>query len=137
MKTNLENLNGASPLWLLYNSENSPQGAYVEIYRDGQIFYGIDYEIGNAIPMSVYHGRDLRIAIPNHLTTFGYHQLHDHIQQRLAIVIYGMDENWNGSNFVGTLTDDASEALEQLQHESYQGDWDGFDFDETTGEVES
>ena len=130
MKTNLDSLTGQTPLYVQYDRQTNAQDAYVEIHADGTVDYESNSEIGNAVPVSVWHGRIRRIPIPNHLTPTGYQQLHDFIKDELEILINGMDEKWDGSNWVGTLTEEARETLDQLEYASSQGEWDSFDSDE-------
>jgi len=130
MKTNLDSLTGSTPLYVQYDRQTSPQDAFVEIHADGTVNYESNSEIGNAVPVSVWHGRIRRIKIPNHFTATGYQQLHDYLMADLEILINGMDEKWDGSNWVGTLTEGAREILDGLEQDSAMGEWDGFDADE-------
>jgi hypothetical protein len=124
--SNLENLSGKAPLFEQYPGASQPQSAHLEIYPDGKVFYESNSEIGNSIPSDVYHKRVLRISIPNHLSPLGYSQLHAYLKRKLAAIVEGMSEDWDGSNWVGRLSDDAQELLEALEFESHQGHWDDF-----------
>lgn len=127
MKTNIDTLEGTAPLYVQYGGQSQPQGAYVEIHADGSVYYESNGEIGNAVPVSVWHRRVLRITIPNDLTARGYEQLHDAIAEQLEAIIAGMDERWDGNNWVGTITDESREALERLGHQFYTGELDDFE----------
>ena len=130
METNLDTIIGQTPLFCQYGGQYQPQTAHVEIYADGNVIYEYNGEIGNAVPVSVWNGRVRRIVIPNNLSALGYHQLHDYITPELETIIAGMDEKWDGSNWVGTLTEAARESLEALEQQSANGDFEGFDCDE-------
>lgn len=130
MKTNLEQLTGNLPLYLKYDRQTQPQSAHIEIHANGNVFYETNAEIGNAVPVDVWHGKIRRITLPNFLTARGYQQLHDSISEDLELLINGMDERWDGSNWKGTLTDEANEVLERLQFASQNGEWDDFEHDE-------
>lgn len=130
MKTNLDTLTGQTPLHMQYSGQNQPQDAYIEINADGEINFDYNSEIGNAVPMSVWHGQIRRISIPNDLTSKGYAALFESISDELQTLVDGMDDRWDGNNRVGTLTEDAQEALYSLEYESMTGGFDGFDRDE-------
>jgi hypothetical protein len=130
MKTNLDSLTGPTPLYVQYDRQTQPQDAYVEIHADGTINYESNSEIGNAVPVSVWNRRIRRIKIPNHFTATGYQQLHDYLMADLEILINGMDEKWDGNNWVGTLSEEARETLDQLEQASGTGEWEDFETDE-------
>jgi hypothetical protein len=114
MKTNLDTLTGQTPLYMQYGGQHQPQDAYIEIHANGEIHFDYNSEIGNAVPMSVWHGQIRRIAIPNDLTSKGYADLFDYISDLLQILVDGMDDRWDGSNWVGTLTEEAQDTLDWL-----------------------
>lgn len=133
MKTNLEELTGHRPLYNHYGSQTNAQDAFIEIDTDGDVRYDNNGEIGNAIPCTVFNGTTLRIAIPNYLTQDGYKALHEEIKDEIQTVLDGFTEVWDGNNWVGKLTDDAREALEELERKANQGEFEDFDQDEEHG----
>ena len=130
LTTNLDKLTGSLPLYSQYSGQLHAQPAYVEISPDGSISYEYNAEIGNAVPARVWHGVSRRVAIPNDLTARGYAELHAEIADRLQVLVDGMGERWDGSNHVGTLSDEAAEALESLHCDSRNGMWSDLDRDD-------
>lgn len=82
-----------------------------------------DGETRNGTPIRQWHGQARTIDLADHdhsLPTVA--DLEALIngeagQALIARIFAGTDEDWNGSNMVGTWTDDAEDALEELQDE--------------------
>lgn len=106
----------AAPVYHQYPRQTKPQDAYLELDGSGELRVSWDAEIGNAMPMSVWHKRDLRWGIPNTLRGNAIAEFleRDDIQALLARVYDGHHVEWNGSNDVGILTPDAEYASEEL-----------------------
>ncbi|MFT3831320.1 MAG: hypothetical protein QM691_16610 [Opitutaceae bacterium] len=56
-----------------------------------------------------------RIPVPNDLSAKQYQEFFEAISENLATLVAGMGVRWNGHDHVGTLTEDASEALESIR----------------------
>jgi hypothetical protein len=104
----------ALPAYRQYPGQLQPQPGYIEL--DGNSVTA-DYsgEIGNAVPADVWHNRRLRWYINGAMAGSDINNLIDEITPLLEIVHAGHDEDWDGSNWVGVLTDEAQEASEQIE----------------------
>ena len=96
-----------------YSGQINPQRRYIEIDRNGGLHIDWNAEVGNAVPADVYHGIRLRITGEWRSKKSARDFIARH-KENFQRVIDGMGERWNGSNHVGTLTDDARDALDQL-----------------------
>lgn len=98
----------------------------MEIDSSGSIWYYSDPEIGNGVPIDVFNCVARRWRIPHVLTAQGYESLHEDIEEMLQRIADGMSTYWDGRNTVGRLTEDASDArdeLEQFIHNIWQNDY--------------
>lgn len=97
-----------------YPSQNKPQDRYIEVNSDGDIDIDWNAEIGNAVLSDVYHNRVIRIRI--NFTT--KKEAKNFVLENIELfrtLVDGMRTRWNGSNYVGVLTDEASDALADLR----------------------
>ena len=53
-----------APLYHVYPQQLYPQSAFISLDESGTVSADYDGEIGNAVPMNVWHGRTMRFAIP-------------------------------------------------------------------------
>ena len=109
-------------LALHYSGQINPQDTVADIYADGTVYVHADPEIGSGVPSSVWHGIVQRINFGWYVTSKAdarawYRQA----RPLLARLIAGMGDEWDGSNRVGTLTDDARAALESIEYSAF--DW--------------
>lgn len=124
MKTN-ELRKHRAPLLHVYPGRSEPQGAYVEIRPDGDLStdsypeVSADWngEIGNAVPLSVWHGRTLRFRVA---ATVKGTILADFLESEPARALFarikaGYSETLDGSNHKGCLSGDAQDASADLQ----------------------
>lgn len=97
-------VDGTLPCYCQYSGQTSPQDAYVELYFVSDtpiLFASYNSEIGNAIPMYLYHGHAFRWWISNCLTGDQINDLMKEVEpfaEQLAILYYS---EWDGSNNVG------------------------------------
>lgn len=101
-----------------YPGQTQAQGRYIEVFANGKLHISWNAEIGNAVPVRVWnnvtrriHGnwttkQEAREFIANHRADF-------------LTLVNGMGEKWDGSNAVGTLTPEASVALEKIEYAAY------------------
>lgn len=54
-----------APLYHQYHGQTSAQRAFLQLDHDGYVFAAWEAEVGNAVPMNVWKGIDIRIPIPN------------------------------------------------------------------------
>ena len=114
-----------APLYHRFQGQENPQRAYIEIDPQGRTMIAeYDGEIGNAVPMAVYHGRILRLHISPYLRGDVLADIleSDEVQALAQRICAGHETYWDGSNLRGRLSDDARSAFEALQEhlDSYQ-----------------
>jgi hypothetical protein len=113
----IDQLDEADPtqLYQWYPTQSGPQEALVTLDLDtGELGVRYNPEIGNAVPMSVHHGRTLWWTLPAIPTTAGANQLLDGLLPLAQQVVDGAEIVWDGQNNVGRLDSDASAAAEEL-----------------------
>jgi hypothetical protein len=125
--------NGKAPLYLHYERQANPQPAYLWLTEDSQVIVDSTGEIGNAVPMSVWHQRDLRWPVPHDLTPAGIDQILDAVLPLLEELYDHHTVEWDGSNMVGELDDRGrklSDEIDRLLHEEYEraAIWDASDW---------
>ena len=96
------------------SAQINPQKAFIELSEDGTVGVGYSGEIGNAVPVSVWHGVDRRYPISPYLTGDGCNQLIEDAVLLLQRIHDGLSVEWDGSNYIGRLNDDAMDAEEDL-----------------------
>lgn len=108
--------NEERPVFCHYAGQLQPQPAFVQVDEDGRVWAGYYPDIGNAVPMSVWHRQDLRIDINPELSSgeIECFLLDTKIQALIERLVEGHDTEWDGSNWVGVLTEDAQAALDAL-----------------------
>lgn len=112
-----DNLRGEpAPLYCVYPRQTKPQPAYVELNEDGEVSADYNGEIGNAVPMAVWHRRTLRFDVSPRV---GGDDLADFLESDAVVALLerihaGHTVEWDGNNFVGRLTEDAERAAETL-----------------------
>jgi hypothetical protein len=104
------------PLLHRYPQQSSPQPAYLRLTDDGSVDVDWDSEIGGGVPADVWDRRTFRWYFGDPSLT------RDEIDILLALVApliarvhEGHSIEWDGSNYVGYLSDDAVEAEETLE----------------------
>lgn len=115
------------PLLKWYPRQNSPQSAHMEMDENGNVSVSWNAEIGNAVPMTVWNRRTIRVLIHAELTPGDIDELLDDVADLLEAIHAGHTVEWDGSNHVGQLTDDADAALYDLTRaceEAMPTDWD-------------
>ena len=108
---------GVNPLLKQYEGQSSEQEAYLEIDPEANsVEYSYNTEIGSGVPASVWHLQLIRVGgINPYITEQGLADLHADIEDKIARIIAGWSEEFDGSNWIGVLDDDASEALQDLE----------------------
>lgn len=85
------------PVFEQYQGQFEAQPAYISCdLRTGEIWAAANGEIGNAVPMDVYHG-------------------HVRLAARMGPIIDGYESRWDGSNHVANFTEGAQQALYALE----------------------
>lgn len=106
-----------APLFHRYDREINPQGAFVLLSEEGGVSADWNSEIGNGIPATVWHGCDLRFPVSCSVSGSA---LADYLEGEegsslLSRIHQGHSVEWDGSNYVGNLDDDAKAAREELE----------------------
>lgn len=119
IELHLENLNSRAALFNRFEGQTSPQPAFVEMDERGLVSADSSGEIGSAVLESVWHGRTLRFEVPSNIDC---HLLREFLQGECAAVILarihsGHRVEWDGSNMVGHLDDQAIAAADELHRE--------------------
>ena len=91
-----------------------PLKAFLDLDEEGWVTIGPDEEYG-AIPEPVWHNRWIRFGVNNELTIEEIDQLLEEITPLLEAVHAGHWVEWNGSNHVGQLTEEAQQAKEAIE----------------------
>jgi len=102
-----------------YPNQCNPQSRFFDVFWDGRVHVDVNPEIGNSIPCNVYNGIIRRITIPDGYTRCDIKAFYANHRKEFATLVKGMDSEWNGNNYVGTLTENANDALESLQYALY------------------
>lgn len=117
----------AAPVYRSYPQQTSAQPAFIEMDEDGAV--GVDWDgiIGGGVPMDVWHRQTQRWSIPNTLTGAALADFlgREDVQALLYRIHAGHSVEWDGSNHVGRLTQDAvdaSYALERLCETTWDED---------------
>lgn len=107
-----------------YRGQGAPQPCFVELDCDTDtLSAAYNPEIGNGVPVAVWHNRAVRWPIPA-LTAESANGLLAEILPEAERVLAGYECVWDGHNHVGRYTEDAREAIEAVQSQSDR-DWDG------------
>lgn len=102
-------------LYHRYPSQTSPQPAYVALACEtGALTAETDPEIGGAVPFRVWHGHEIRWAIPA-LKADAANELLAAIEPLAQRVCDGYASVWDDHNHVAELDDDAREACDAIE----------------------
>ena len=118
-----------APLYCKLRGQINPQPARIYLYMDGSVCADYSVEIGNGRPADEWNGVTLTWNITPFLSGNKIIELlteDETIVELLGRVYDGHDREWDGSNWVGTLTNDAQDAHDRLVRI----------FDEIDGDVE-
>lgn len=100
------------PVFHQYQGQCFPQTAYLEFdpMLTGEIVLTADYsgEIGNSVPMDVWHNLILRIGIPADVTLKALRDLKkdERMISMLEELREGYDQVWDGNNYAGKFDND-------------------------------
>jgi hypothetical protein len=106
------------PVFYQYQGQCFPQRAYLEIdptkCTKGLICHA-DYsgEIGNGVPMDVWHNRIFRIPVSPEVSRKGLKALETDAKFVALVdqLVDSWEEVWNGNNYVGRFDSDAYHSL--------------------------
>lgn len=97
-----------------FQSQNQCQPAYVELdCETGKLYAYVSGEIGNGVPMRVYHRLSVRWGIEA-LKTDAANALLEEIAPLAQRIVDGFDSGFDGHNIVGSFEKDAEEAEQEI-----------------------
>ena len=97
-------------LYHKYPGQSERQDCYLELDLEAEtLMCDWNCDIGNAVPMAVWHGMVRRYTIPC-LTSAAANALMDEILPIAERIFAGYERVWDGSNNVGRLDEDAADA---------------------------
>lgn len=108
------------PTQCQYAGQNQRQPVVVDIEPD-LIRVHYNAELGNAVPVAVWNGTVQRLTLgplPRYVVKAWLTVHRDDLRKIAA----GLSDHWDGSNMVGDLTEDATELLESLEDEIWNGE---------------
>lgn len=113
----IESPNGKAPVFAQFDGQRQPQQAFIRLNESGSVYADYEGGVGEGLPASVWHGRDARISIRPTVSGKALREMFaDNDFLALARRYYdGLTVEWDGSNNVGTLTEDAKAALEEIE----------------------
>ena len=103
-----------APVFLQYPSNASPQSAYVYLDENGDVWGDPDYQSGT-MSNDVYHNRTLRFQISPCLTGKDLDSLLKEISPLLQEVHDDHSVEWDGSNMVGRISDEAMDSYNKAK----------------------
>lgn len=105
-----------APLYRRFSGQYQPQPAYVSLDEDGNVHADYCGIIGSGQPMDVWHGRTRRWGVNPEVNGDRLADLLESgkVRALLERVHAGHSVEWDGSNYVGRLTDDARGASDDL-----------------------
>jgi hypothetical protein len=115
-RVNITPVADTADLFCLYPGQQEPQSTYIALdIRDGALWASYSGEIGNAIPMNVYHGLVRRYYLPYPMLADVANELMADIMPLAQRVLDGASVEWDGSNRVGRLTLNAADAEAEIE----------------------
>lgn len=113
----IEPLTDPAALYRQYPGQTSPQPAHIELDPATRtLSAGINPEIGNAVPVSIFRGRILRWTLPGApWRADAAARLMAQIAPMAERICDGYEEGWDGSDPVGFYDHDAEDAIEEIR----------------------
>ncbi len=107
----LPDIDARAPLYDRYPREVNPQDAYLWIDLEADTAgWSTNGEIGNAVPVAVWHGVTRRVPCSNTLTGQQIAELTEELRPLIERVCAGGDSEWDGQNWVGAQDDASTDA---------------------------
>ena len=106
---------GEWPVLHTYPQQCQPQGAYITVCSDGEVYADWNAEIGSAVPATVWHGVDMRFSIHPELTVADLDELFEELAPLLEELHKEHSVSHDGSNLVGRVTEEGQELSDQIE----------------------
>jgi hypothetical protein len=107
-----------TPVYSRYPREITPQPAYIEVDLECEtVEADFSGEVGNGgTPMRVYHGLVRRVPVTPYArgSALAAFLESEELQKLVERMIDGFESQWDGNNWIGRLTGDATAAEEEL-----------------------
>lgn len=116
-----------TPIYLRYDGATRPQSAHLDIDLERKrADWEANPEVGNAVPSGVWQRVVVRVGCSPLLSRSRLEGLSADLSPLVDRVCGGGTVEWDGSNRVGVLDDDATEAVAEIERvlESEDGDID-------------
>lgn len=102
-------------IYCRYRDQINAQPVHVQLdIRDGVMWASYNPEIGNAMPMDVWHGLIRRYMLYSFPTVNGVNEFMEHIKPYAQRVLDDSREAWNDHDWIGKLGNDAKRAEEGI-----------------------
>ena len=102
-----------APVYCCYSNQTTAQPAYIEMDENGCVEAGFNADSG--VPVAVWCGRTLRLAIHPEYTTATLRRMLDDSAAALQVIHDGHEVVWDGCNNRGVLSAAAEKELQQLE----------------------
>jgi hypothetical protein len=111
---------GKGRLHCQYQGQINPQPIYAELDPENRTVM-VDYsgEIGNAVPVDVWNGRVLRWILPTGTTKAMAREWYREAKPMLKAICNEHNEQWNGSNWIGSLSEKGRELEHEIELSTY------------------
>lgn len=106
--------NSELPLYLKYPGQGVPQGTCLSISSE-RAWWETSGAIGGGMSEEAFHGRVQQVPCAPTLTFEELVWFSEELAPLIELVIEGLDDEWDGNNRVGILTDEAADALEEIE----------------------
>jgi len=107
-----------TPLYCQFSGQFNPQPVYLEIDpEDETIRMDYDQEIGAGVPVTVANRELLRYHLDGVPTVAEANDIMEQVSPIAEKIAAGHFVKWNGRNWIGSLSDEAAEAEEELKEQ--------------------
>lgn len=111
------------PIYMQYDGQSQHQPCGLELdLKTGELTDFYSGEIGNAVPMSVWHGTVLRFTVDPYIMRDGLIALAEEYSERFQMILDTSEAEWDDSNWVGHLSPEAKNFIEQWDQRGYGKD---------------
>lgn len=108
------------PVFCIYDRQNQPQDAYIEIDPSSDYPVRATYNpnIGSGMSAHYYHNHEIHISIPCQSSGKSILKFIDRYADHFQAIVDGYDSEWDGSNMVGKWTENAGDSIDFLERQA-------------------